>query len=71
MAIFLPGCITCDTILFVGTTSVTGVNTTMKVDFTSFLPRFAGSDVLIQCTCMSTIAHSLLNQTLCGSNVAL
>ena len=40
-----------------------------KVGFTSFLPRSASSDVLIQC--MSTTTHSLLNQTLYWSNVAL
>ena len=32
-----------------------------KVGFTSFFPRFAGSDVLIQC--MSNTTHSLSNQT--------
>ena len=40
-----------------------------KVGFTSFFLRFAGSDVLIQC--MSTTTHSLSNQTLYWSNVAL
>ena len=40
-----------------------------KVGFTSLFPRFAGSDVLIQC--MSTTTHSLSNQTFYWSNVAL
>ena len=40
-----------------------------KVDFTSFFPRFAGSDVLIQC--MSTTTRSLSNQTFYWSNAAL
>ena len=35
----------------------------------SFFPRFAGSDVLIQC--MSTTTHSLSNQTFYWSSVAL
>ena len=34
-----------------------------KVGFTSFFPRFACSDVLIQCI-MSTTPHLLSNQTL-------
>ena len=40
-----------------------------KGGFTSLFPRFAGSDVLI--LCMSTTTHSLSNQTLYWSNVAL
>ena len=51
-------------VIFVYSLSVLN-NSRFYVIFT----RFAGSDVLIQC--MPTTAYSLLNQTLCWSNVAL
>ena len=37
--------------------SLAAVKEEKKVGFTSFFPRFAGSDVLIQC--ISTITHSI------------
>ena len=47
----------------------TGPQSLEKVGFTSFFPPFAGLDVLIQRK--STTKHSLSNQTLYWSNVAL